>query len=85
MVIVACAGNHLRPSVSSHTNRPMEKETRFVTVYWSDIMHMTNTIEVDINEHDEEYMFEIATQFGPKMIGGEIETDSIEIVRGLDL
>lgn len=84
MVIVACAGNHLRPSVSSHTNT-MEKETKFVTVYWSEITHMKNTIEVDINEHDEEYMFEIATQFGPKMIGGEIETDSIEIVRGLDL
>ncbi len=23
MAIVACAGNHLKPSVSSHTNRPM--------------------------------------------------------------
>jgi len=46
---------------------------------------MKNTIEVDKDEKDEEYMFEVATQFSPKMIGGEIETDSIEFVHGLDL
>lgn len=63
----------------------MEKETKFVTVYWSEITHMKNTIEVDKDEADEEYMFEIATQFAPKMIGGEIETNSIEFVHGLDL
>ena len=63
----------------------MEKETKFVTVYWSEIVHMKNTIEVDKDEEDEGYMLEIATQFAPKMIGGEIETDSIEVVFGLDL
>ncbi len=84
MVIVACAGNHLRPSVSSHTNRPMEK-TRFVTVYWSDIMHMTNTIEVDINEHDEGRIFQQAIEQGPRVIESEIERDSVEMVEGLDL
>ena len=62
----------------------MEKETKFVTVYWSEIVHMKNTIEVDKDEEDEEYMLEMAT-IGPRIIGGEIEQDSIEFVHGLDL
>lgn len=84
MEIVVSAGSLQKPSSSCPTNI-MEKETKFVTVYWSEITHMKNTIEVDKDEKDEEYMFEIATQFSPKMIGGEIETDSIEFVHGLDL
>ena len=58
----------------------MEKETKFVTVYWSEIVHMKNTIEVDKDEDDEEYMFEKAIEQGPRMCGSEIETDSIEVV-----
>ena len=59
----------------------MEKETKFVTVYWSEIVHMKNTIEVDKDEDDEEYMFEKAIEQGPRMCGSEIETDSIEVVQ----
>lgn len=62
----------------------MEK-TRFVTVYWSDILHMKNTIEVDINEHDEGRIFEQAIEQRPRVIDSEIERDSFEIVEGLDL
>lgn len=62
----------------------MEK-TRFVTVYWSDIMHMVNTIEVDINEHDEERIFQQAIEQHPRVIESEIERDSFEMVEGLDL
>jgi len=58
----------------------MEKETKFVTVYWSEIVHMKSTIEVDKNEDDAAYMFEKAIELGPKVIGSEIETDSIECV-----
>ena len=58
----------------------IEKETKFVTVYWSEIVHMKNTIEVDKDEKDEEYMFETAIERGPRMCGSEIETDSIEVV-----
>ena len=58
----------------------MEKETKFVTIYWSEIVHMKNTIEVDKDEEDQEYMFEKAIEQGPKMCGSEIETDSIEVV-----
>ena len=41
---------------------------------------MKNTIEVDKDEDDEEYMFEKAIEQGPRMCGSEIETDSIEVV-----
>ena len=58
----------------------MDKETKFVTVYWSEIVHMKNTIEVDKDEQDEEYMFEKAIEQAPKVCGSEIETDSIEVV-----
>ena len=58
----------------------MKKETKFVTVYWSEIVHMKSIIEVDKNEDDEEYMFEKATELDPKCVGSEIETDSIEFV-----
>jgi hypothetical protein len=58
----------------------MEKETKFVTIYWSEIVHMKNTIEVDKDEKDEEYMLKRAFAEGPKMCGSEIETDSIEVV-----
>ena len=57
----------------------MDKETKFVTVYWSEIVHMKNTIEVDKDEEDEQYMLDKAMEQCPKMIGGELETDSIEI------
>ena len=59
----------------------MDKETKFVTVYWSEIVHMKNTIEVDKDEQDEEYMFDKAIEQGPKICGSEIETDSIEVVQ----
>ena len=58
----------------------MEKETKFVTVYWSEIVHMKSTIEVDKDEDDEEYMFQKAIEVSGKVIGSEIETDSIEVV-----
>ena len=58
----------------------MEKETKFVTIYRSEIVQMKNTIEVDKDEEDQEYMFEKAIEQGPKMCGSEIETDSIEVV-----
>lgn len=58
----------------------MTEETKFVTVYWSEIVHMKNTIEVDKDEEDEEYMFQKATEQAPRMCGSEIETDSIECV-----
>ena len=38
---------------------------------------MKNTIEVDKDEEDEEFMLEMAT-IGPKIIAGEVDTDSIE-------
>ena len=57
----------------------MKKETKFVTVYWSEIVHMKNTIEVDKDEQDEEYMFEKAIEQGPRVCVSEIETDSIEV------
>ena len=57
-----------------------EKETKYVTIYWSEIVHMKATIEVDKDEQDEDRMFEKATEQGPRMCGSEIETDSIEIV-----
>lgn len=57
----------------------MEKETKFVTVYWSVIVHMKNTIEVDKDEEDEEYMFKKATEQEPRMCRSEIDTNSIEI------
>ncbi|MHC4835904.1 MAG: hypothetical protein ACYTCN_08220 [Planctomycetota bacterium] len=59
----------------------MKKETKFVTVYWSEIVHMKNTIEVDKDEDDEEYMFQKAIEQAPRMCGSEIETDSIEVVQ----
>ena len=59
----------------------MSKETKYVTVYWSEIVHMKNTIEVDKDEQDEDYMFEKAIEQGPRMCGSEIETDSIEVVQ----
>jgi len=40
---------------------------------------MKNTIEVDKDEEDEQYMLDKAMEQCPKMIGGELETDSIEI------
>ena len=65
----------------------MTKETRFVTVYWSEIVHMKSTIEVDKNEDDEDYMFSRAFEQCPRAgtTFRQIETDSIEIVEGLDL
>jgi len=48
-------------------------------------MHMTNTIEVDINEHDEGRIFQQAIEQGPRVIESEIERDSVEMVEGLDL
>ena len=59
----------------------MEKETKFVTVYWTECVHMKNTIEVNKDEQDEDYMFEKAIEQGPRMCGSEIETDSIEVVQ----
>ena len=58
----------------------MDKEKKYVTVYWSEIVHMKSTIEVDKDEQDEDYMFQKATEQGPRMCGSEIETDSIEVV-----
>ena len=58
----------------------MTKEKKYVTVYWSEIVHMKSTIEVDKDEQDEDYMFEKATELDPKCVGSEIETDSIECV-----
>ena len=56
-------------------------KTKTVTVYWSEIVHMKNTIEVpidwtekDIENDPDGIMFN-----GAKDIGCEIETDSIEI------
>ena len=57
----------------------MEKETKIVTVYWTESVYMKSTIEVDKDEQDEDYMFEKAIEVGPKVIGSEIE-DSIEFV-----
>jgi hypothetical protein len=55
-------------------------KTKTVTVYWSEIVHMKNTIEVpvdwtekDILNDPDGMMFEDA-----KTIGCEVETDSIE-------
>lgn len=62
----------------------MEKETKFVTVYWSEIIHLKNTIEVAKDEEDEDYML-LQAQIGPRICASEVETDSIEIVHGLDL
>ena len=60
----------------------MKTKTKTVTVYWSEIVHMENHIEVpidwtedDIVNDPEGIMFN-----GAKDIGCEIETDSIEIV-----
>ena len=58
----------------------MKKETKFVTVYWSEIVRMRNTIEVDKDEKDEEYMLQEAIEYEPKVYGCEVETDSIEVV-----
>ena len=60
-------------------------ETKFVTVYWSDIVHKKTIIEVDKDEEDEQYMFEVAIQREPRICGSELEVDSIEFVHGLDL
>ena len=49
---------------------------------------MKSVIEVDINEDDEELMFQQACLGGsisPRVIECEIERDSIEMVEGLDL
>lgn len=62
----------------------MEKETKFVTVYWTESVYMKSTIEVDKDEQDEDYIFQKAIEEGGRVIGNEIE-DSIEIVKGLDL
>jgi len=80
--IVVSAGNLLRPSSSYPTNT---METKFVTVYWSEITHRKTTIEVDKDETDEEYMLDIAFQSNSRICGNEIELDSIEFVQGLDL
>ena len=65
----------------------MTKETRFVTVYWSEIVHMRCTIEVDKDEQDDDYMFSQAFEQCPRAGTSfrEIEPDSIEIFEGLDL
>jgi len=68
------------PRAGYNARMNQEKETKYVTVYWSEIVHMKSTIEVDKNEDDEEYMFEKAIEQGPRMCGSEIETDSIECV-----
>jgi hypothetical protein len=57
----------------------MEKETKFVTVYWSDIVHKKTTIEVDKDEEDESYIFSLAVQQEPEVFGSEVEINSIEI------
>ena len=62
----------------------MEKETKFVTVYWSEIIHRKATIEVDKDETDEQYMLDMAIP-NSRICGSEIETDSIEVCHGLDL
>ena len=60
----------------------LEKKTKTVTVYWSEIVFMKNTIEVpidwtekDIENDPDGIMFN-----GAKDYDSEIETDSIEIV-----
>ena len=58
----------------------MSNDTKYVTVYWSEIVHMKATVQVAKDEQDEDYMFEKAVDFGPKVIGSSIETDSIEVV-----
>ena len=59
----------------------MKKETKFITIYWSEIVHMKSTIEVDKDEDDEEYMFQKAIEQAPRKCGSEIETDSIEVIQ----
>lgn len=46
---------------------------------------MTNTIEVDINEHDETRIIQQAVDQSPRVIEEEFEFDSFEVVEGLDL
>ena len=58
----------------------MTEETKFVTVYWTECVHMKSVIEVDKDEDDLSYMFQKATELDPKCVGSEIETDSIECV-----
>ena len=60
-------------------NAGMEKQTKFVTVYWSEIIHRKNTIEVDKDEDDEDRML-LQAQIGSRICASEVETDSIEIV-----
>ena len=58
----------------------MEKETKLVTVYWTEIIHMKNTIEVGKDEEDQEYMLERAIELaGRRRCGSEIETGSVVI------
>ena len=75
------------PQNRSIRNTLMTKETRFVTVYWSEIVHMRCTIEVDKDEQDDDYMFSQAFEQCPRAGTSfrEIEPDSIEIFEGLDL
>ena len=68
------------PRVGYNARMNQEKETKFVAVYWSEIVHMKSVIEVDKNEDDEEYMFDLAIDLDPKCVGSEIEKDSIECV-----
>jgi len=57
-------------------------KTKTVTVYWSEIVHMKNTIEVPVDWTEEDILNDpdgIMLFDGAKDIGCEIETDSIEI------
>ena len=54
-------------------------ETKFVTVYWSEIIHRKATIEVDKDETDEEYMLDTAFRSNSRICGSDVDIDSIEV------
>ena len=60
-----------------------EKKTKTVTVYWSEIVHRYNEIEVPVDWTEEDILNDPdGIMFnGAKDYDSEIETDSIEIGR----